>query len=73
MKVKIKIKIVPVVIWLPNGIIKSRFVLRLMKMEEYYDIVDLFLFEIKKYLKENGHFNLVEIETEDNVKIVIKV
>ena len=69
---KVKINLV-----LPTSLIKSKIILN--KIKEYSGVdLDINTFKnmykvLKDYIKENGHFNLVEVITNDGEYIKIRV
>ena len=69
---KVKINIV-----LPTSLIKSKIILNKIKKYSGVDL-DINTFKnmykvLKDYIKENGHFNLVEVITNDGEYIKIRV
>ena len=69
---KVKINLV-----LPTSLIKSKIILNKIKNYSKVDL-DLNIFKnmykvLKDYIKENGHFNLVEVITNDGEYIKIRV
>ena len=74
MKLKIKINKFPINLWLPTGFLKYKLFQKLFHIEEYGEIMVVLLKEVKNYIKTNGHFTLVEIETsDDNTPVNIKI
>ena len=69
---KVKINLV-----LPNSLIKSKMVIN--SIEKYgnvnldKDIGEKMYLIIKEYIKENGHFNLVEVESKDGTYVKIRL
>ena len=69
---KVKINLV-----LPNSLIKSKMIIN--SIEKYgnvnldKDIGKKMYLIIKEYIKENGHFNLVEVESKDGTYVKIRL
>ena len=61
-------------IYLPNFLIKSKFILKKICKEEKEELVDFILSvykDLRKYIKENDHFPILEIESNEGEKIKI--
>lgn len=58
---------------IPMFILKSRSVARLCKIEEYYPFLRSGYYALRDYVKENGHFDLVEIDCNDGDKIKMRI
>ena len=65
--------------WLPNSWIKSRILGKIIKKNygeqstAILNITPAIYKSLKKYIKENGHFVLVDITSSDGDKVYIKV
>lgn len=66
-------------IWLPTSLLKSKFVIKNIKkhsgtnIEPFINSLPIIYRALKQYIKKNGHFVLVDIESSDGYKIFIKV
>ena len=59
--------------YLPNGFIKSTILLKSLDLDgEAKKLIKSCYPHIKKFIKANGHFNLVEIDSKD-AKVIIRV
>ena len=62
---------------LPVCFLRSKFFCKLIcskcEDKELATLINLLAKHIKKHVKENGHFVLVEIETKESEKVIIKV
>ena len=69
---KVKINLV-----LPNSVIKSKIISS--SIQKYVgdnipkDVMKKIYQVIKEYIKENGHFNLVEVDSKDGTYVKIRV
>lgn len=65
-------------LWLPTSLLKSKFILNNIKKYGGTDIEPLMkslpiIFKnLKKYIKEQGHFTLLEVSSGDN-QVLIKI
>ena len=73
MKITINVKKIPIIVWLPTTLLKKKIFLKMAHLEAYYESIDCLYKELKRHIKENGHFVLVDIEVENDTKIKIKV
>ena len=67
-------------LWLPTSIIKSKLFLRIIRKSSdnnnvkiYLDVIPTIYKSLRKYIKENGHFVLVDITSSDGDTVYIKV
>ena len=66
-------------LWLPTSVIKSKLFLRIISKRSdnnvkiYLDVIPTIYKSLRKYIKENGHFVLVDITSSDGDKVYIKV
>ena len=58
---------------LPTCAIKWRFIWRLNKNENLYPVIKSSYKAIRTYIKEHGHFTLVDIDCHDGDKVEIKI
>ena len=60
-------------IYLPLFMLKVLlFLARSDEIDRFLPLIKIVLKDVKRYVRENGHFELVEIETEGNkVKIIV--
>ena len=63
-------------IYLPNCLIKSKFILNKLSKdnnEELKKFIISIYKDLRKYIRKNGHFIIVDIESNDgeNIKIII--
>lgn len=77
MIVKIKDESFRLKIWLPTTLLKSKFIIKIIKKHikinnELFDLFPLIYKELKKYIRKNGHFILIEA-LDDDGKFIIKV
>lgn len=87
MKIRVKADGHNINLWLPNSLLKSRFVYGIIKSsvkrnaknEEdnqipitHKQLVEMYNV-IKQCVKANGHFNLVEVESHDGEKVLIRI
>lgn len=87
MKIRIKADGHNINLWLPNSLLKSRFVYGIIKSsvkrnaknEEdnqipltHKQLVEMYNV-IKQCVKVNGHFNLVDVESHDGEKVLIRI
>ena len=73
MKIIIKTKPHKFSFYLPNGFIKSTILLKSLDLDrETKKLIKSCYPHIKKFIKTNGHFNLVEVVGKD-AKIIIRV
>lgn len=62
--------------WIPTRLIKLKFVYKQIFKDSNlnaYNIGKLIYKELRKYIKNFGHFTLVDIISDDGTKITIKV
>ena len=74
MKIKVLNEGKKIYLFLPLFFIKFKIIRNSIPEEykEYRDILPVIYKELRKYVKENGHFTFVEVESNDTyVKIVI--
>ena len=66
-----------VVLYFPLSLIKSKLFLKLVDLNEeeirYDEIIRSSYNELKKFIKKNGHFVLVNVTTKEGVKVKIVV
>lgn len=74
-------------LWLPLFILKQKWIYRAVSkntdnknitldndgLNKLVDISSIAYKDLKKFIKENGHFNLVEVDATDGTKVVIRV
>lgn len=67
-------------LWLPTSLLKSKFILSLINkhcdnenIKIYIPLIPKLYKSFKKYIKENGHFVLIDITSSDGDKVYIKV
>jgi len=68
-------------LWLPMGALKLRFVYRILdkKSQGSFDFKTLghtmpkIIQGLKKYIRRNGHFNLVEVKSHDGDYVLIRL
>lgn len=64
---------------LPTALLKSKIIRKTFSkygnfgFVSFMDLSPLFYKNLKKYVKQHGHFNLVEIESSDGDKVIIEV
>lgn len=68
----------PLRLWLPTSLMKSKLVHHHLGLkDEHSQVSNLFGRDayrvLRKYIKKNGHFTLVDVVTKEGDKIVIKV
>ena len=75
MKIKIQSKKLKITLVLPNIILKWKFVIKRLTNNYTENLWIKNLYKIlKKYIKEYGHFTLLEVENViDSYKVVIKI
>ena len=79
MKLYIKSDKFRLIMWLPTSVIKSKLLLKQIKKhagkdnEELIDSIPLIYSALRTYVKEHGHFTLVDVKSSDGDKVVIKV
>ena len=66
-------------LWLPTYLLKSKLVRNIIKkycktnIELLLDKIPKMYSLLKHYVKENGHFNLIDIVSSDETTVIIKV
>ena len=66
-------------LWLPTSLLKSKFILNNIKksggtdIEPLMKLIPIIYKTLKKYIKEHGHFTLVDVRSSDGDKVIIKV
>ncbi len=66
-------------LWLPTSLLKSWFIINKLKkyggidIEPLINSLPIIYTALKEYIKKNGHFILVDIESSDGDKVFIKV
>ena len=66
-------------LWLPTSLLKSKLIIRCIKKHAGKDVqafitaLPILYKELKKYIKKNGHFVLVDVEGSDGYKVFIRV
>lgn len=69
MKLRIKSENKNIRLYLPNSFLKSKFILKKLLKEKYNDSLHITIKDcyktLKQYVKQNGHFELVNIVTSD--------
>ena len=70
MTIVIKKKKIPFKLWLPNSFIKSKFIRKYIECD--LQLSKVLYREIRKFVTVNGHFTLLDIET-DGIKVLIRV
>ena len=66
-------------LWIPTSLLKSKFILRILKKRCEIDIEPLMNLlpkiykTLKIYTKKHGHFTLVDVRSSDGDKVIIKV
>ncbi len=66
-------------LWLPTSLLKSKFIIRNIKrygstdIEPFMDLLPMLYKVLKKYIKQNGHFVLLDIKSSDGDEVIIKV
>lgn len=66
-------------LWLPTSLLKSKFIVSIIKKnidnktKIYLDMIPQIYKSLKKYIKQNGHFILVDVDSSDGDKVLIKV
>lgn len=66
-------------LWIPTSLLKSKFILRILKKHGGIDIEPLMNLlpkinkTLKIYIKKHGHFTLVDVRSSDGDKVIIKV
>lgn len=65
--------------WLPNSLLKSKFILKCMikyggkDLEPLLNSLPIMYKALKEYIKKHGHFVLVDVESSDGNKVFITV
>lgn len=65
-------------LWLPSSFLKRKFILKMISNNDEYNeklkaILPKLYGSLKQFIKKNGHFTLVEINSADGEKIIIKI
>ena len=66
-------------LWLPTALIKSRFVIKCIKKYGGADIAVLTNLSsatykaLKEYVKQNGHFVLLDVKSSDGEEVLLKI
>ena len=66
-------------LWAPTTLLKSKFLIRNIKkhgatdIEPLMDLLPIIYKELKEYIKQNGHFVLLDTKSSDGDEVVIKV
>ena len=65
--------------WLPTSALKSKLISKQLSKYckgtniDFSNIMPVLYKSLKKYIKENGHFTLIDIVSSDGDKVIIKV
>jgi len=65
-------------LWLPTLFLKSKLLLNSLfknneSMDLFISITPTIYKELKRYIRKKGHFNLVELESEEEGLVIIKI
>ena len=65
-------------LWLPTSFLKRKFMMKFITQnadisEQINALLPRFYNELKKFIKQNGHFTLVDITSADGEKVMIKI
>lgn len=75
MLIKFKTKNITIPLYLPNLILKSKYIINKISKNGFQNnwIINVYP-HIKKYIKKYGHFNLIEIfDHKNKVSIIVKI
>ena len=70
MKINCKYGKLKLILWIPNSLIKIKKIQKSLRLEEYNEFINVALIECRKYVKKNGHFTLIDLNTIDEGKII---
>lgn len=74
MKINYKYGKLKLTIWIPTSLVKNKKIQKLLHIEEYNEFINVALIECRKYVKKNGHFTLIDLNTiDEGKKINIKI
>ena len=68
-------------LWFPTSILKSKFIIKLIKkysknsidIQPVLNLLPLIHKGLKTYIKKNGHFILVDVNSQEGYKVQIKI